>query len=143
MANFFKFLASLFCSNNARVNLEKKLENAVKADNVPAAHKLLSQGVDVNIKIRQQGEVCIGGNEYETRYYNLCLLSFSKSKPMSRLLKHFGALPLEELEKRWEAEDKQRQLEWQEREKRKQQEEKQRLAAKAERDNLYLDEVLH
>lgn len=142
MKNFFKYLIALFSANNATTSLEDKLEKAVKADDVQAAYNLLAQGADVNTKIFFEAIEYVDSYDYRTVTRKTCLLEIAKSEPMRRLLLHYGALPLDELKKRWK-EEEQRKEEMKREQRVKEQAEKQRqLDEKVAADNTFLDNVL-
>ncbi len=139
MKNFFK---NLFGCTNVNTNLE--LQKAVETDDVKTAYKILINGAaDVNMKIFFEVQEYVDSYDYTTKECTTCLLRTARSEAMKRLLRHFGALPLEELEKIWAAEKEKATRERKLKEEREQQEKKQRLAKKAEDDNRFLDEVLH
>lgn len=146
MKSFFRNLFSCFSQTASSFEKEGKkkptLEQAVRTDNVPLAYELLSAGADPNEKILYTYSETVDGHFESECTGTTCLLKLAASEPMKRLLQHFGALPLQELERRWEAERQQEQALWRQQEKQKRLAEEQKLAEKAAADNRFLDTVL-
>lgn len=140
MKNFFKNLFSNKKNNEEKIREE--LEGAVRTDDVQKAFSYLKAGADVNMKIFYTTEVYVDSYEIMPVTKTSCLLELAYSEPMKRLLRHFGALSLQELEKIWKQEEDERNNKHLQllTENRKQEEE--RIRQKAEADNCFLDSVL-
>ncbi len=97
----FNFLKKLFSSN------EDALLEAVLADDVPKAYKILSTGnVNVNKHLFTQRSEYEDNDLYHLETCDTCLLMEAKSEAMTKLLTNFGALPLNVLKDRWKAEER-------------------------------------
>lgn len=145
MKNFFKNLFSLNESEqvNPEEKIRKELEKAVWADDVQQVYEMLKCGInDINFYVFYDVTTSEDGYDYYTKTVTSCLMDIARSEPMKRLLRHYGALSLreiEEIQKNEEAERrKQREREYAEKRKK----EEEILKQKAEADNRFLDSVL-
>ena len=117
MKNFLKNLFSWNKSEqmNPEEKIRKELENAVRADDVQKVYKLLNSSIeDINSQVLEKVTRYIDDYPDEITE-RTCLLNIAHSEPMKRLLRHFGALSLSELEKIWRQEEDEK-LKQQERE---------------------------
>lgn len=144
MKNFLKNLFSWNKSEqmNPEEKIRKELENAVRADDVQKVYKLLNSSIeDINSQVLEKVTRYIDDYPDEITE-RTCLLNIARSEPMKRLLRHFGALSLSELEKIWRQEEDEK-LKQQERERaEKRQKEEERARQKTEADDRFLDSVL-
>lgn len=145
MKNFFKNLFSLNKSEqvNPEEKIRKELENAVSADDVQKVYEMLKRGInDINFKVFYEVTEYVDSYDYYTKTVTSCLMDIARSEPMKRLLRHFGALNLQELKKIWEDEEAERNKQQEHERAEKRQKEEERIKQKAESDNRFLDSVL-
>ena len=145
MKNFFKNLFSLNESEqvNPEEKIRKELENAVCADDVQQVYKMLKRGInDINFKVFYDVTTSEDGYDYYTKTVTSCLMDIARSEPMKRLLRHYGALSLQEIEEIQKNEEAEKSRQRARRYAEKQKKEEEILKQKAEADNRFLDSVL-
>lgn len=145
MKNFFKNLFSLNESEqvNPEEKIRKELENAVCADDVQQVYEMLKCGInDINFKVFYDVTTSEDGYDYYTKTVTSCLMDIARSEPMKRLLRHYGALSLQEIEEIQKNEEAEKSRQRARRYAEKQKKEEEILKQKAEADNRFLDSVL-
>ena len=145
MKNFFKNLFSLNESEqvNPEEKIRKELENAVCADDVQQVYEMLKRGInDINFKVFYDVTTSEDGYDYYTKTVTSCLMDIARSEPMKRLLRHYGALSLQEIEEIQKNEEAEKSRQRARRYAEKQKKEEEILKQKAEADNRFLDSVL-
>lgn len=145
MKNFFKNLFSLNESEqvNPEEKIRKELENAVCADDVQQVYEMLKCGInDINFKVFYDVTTSEDGYDYYTKTVTSCLMDIARSEPMKRLLRHYGALSLQEIEEIEKNEEAEKSRQRARRYAEKQKKEEEILKQKAEADNRFLDSVL-
>ena len=93
---------------SSQTDQKNELKKAIETDDVRRTYKLLKNGVNPNIRISYIRERYVDDQDTETYEELACPLSIAHSQAMKRLLQYFGALSLEEAQKIWAEEDKER-----------------------------------
>lgn len=122
--------------------IRKELENAVRADDVQQVYEMLKCGInDINFYVCYNVTEYDHSIPYETTVTS-CLMDIARSEPMKRLLRHYGALSLQEIKEIQKNEEAEKSRQRARRYAEKQKKEEEILKQKAEADNRFLDSVL-